>query len=94
MFNSTQSFVKSFFSLMMAACLLFFISVRWFASATEVVKYMNDIHTTKTPLEWVLYIFGAIFFSGLWCFFWVVFKRAEKQCVELSLKTKPLSNEL
>lgn len=71
-----------FLQMMFFAFLLFFLTVGMGKEAGELIVYMNDSRVQKSPREWAVFIPLAIVATALWCVFWLLFKHAEKKCLE------------
>lgn len=81
-----KTFLLNFTLMMVVVCMMFFIAVSMKAPAEEIVLYMNGNYKSKSFVDllffWGLVVIAAAGWSGLW----VLFKTAEKKCVDIAIK--------
>lgn len=86
MTQNQKIFLLNFALMMVVVCLMFFIAVSMKATAEELVLYMNGNYNSKSFVEllifWGLVVIAAAGWSGLW----ILFKTAEKRCVDIAIK--------
>lgn len=81
--SKADSFSWYFTQLIFLTFLLFFLTTAMGKATADVVLYMNNPEKQKTVKEWVIFFIGAPVFTAIWCLLWILFKNAEKKCLEL-----------
>lgn len=82
----SKSFLFNFLILIFTSFILFFLGVGLGKSCADLISYMNDGRTAKPAHEWIIFGIGAPIATAIWCFIYLIFKTAEKKCVDLLIK--------
>ena len=75
-------YAKAFIWLMLSGAFLFFISAYFADPFKELVKVMND-NKPKPMNSWYFFLIMSLAVGSIWGSAWVIFKYAEKKCVDL-----------
>lgn len=82
----TKLFAWYFLQLMFYVFVLFFLTVGLGKASADLIVYMNDAKTQKPIIEWAVFVVGTPIATAFWCILWLLFKKAEKHCIELLSK--------
>lgn len=86
MTQNQKSFLLNFLLMMLVVCLMFFIAVSMKAPAEEIVRYMNGNYKSKSLVDLFFFVGLVVIAAAGWSGLWVLFKIAEKKCVEIATK--------
>ena len=77
-----NSLFLSFLLLMFTAFVLFFLAISLGSQIADWLRYLNDSDIPKPVLEGQFFAILAPFGTAIWCYFYLLFKVAEKHCLE------------